>query len=410
MWTSVPQMDAMSTRITTSEGVGSGIGTFRTSVLFGAALSFTAAFIIDVMTQVSRPRACAWARRISTLYHSIRPSEAALASLSSTLNRMEFRRAVSHEHEQVFPFVELLVQRGIARVDTEDRRHHELRGRRDHDYVLRPDSSQDCGTHLEVPPSEDETLGADWAYHELHPRVAVQEREDPLLVQILRDRLATDDRIDSEERLVDPNRGRDRVDRGTGTQEEQGVRFGLEEFREVHRELAAECLFADLVDHDFPSRDEVRFDQSLCRREQLHPPLALAVGLFIEVEDFCRTDSKLSAEVAHQEMRCRRRRDREEAGVHLDARRDPEDRDSIARRFGDVSRGSVAAAKQEELAPSVHASHNAASRVCRGRSLPLGGVDYLARVLWNSRRPERSRAHRAAARQPPDAKVLVAVR
>src|SRR3989454_9038280 len=137
MWTSVPQMDAMSTRITTSEGVGSGIGTFRTSVLFGAALSFTAAFIIDVMTQVSRPRACAWARRISTLYHSIRPSEAALASLSSTLNRMEFRRAVSHEHEQVFPFVELLVQRGIARVDTEDRRHHELRGRRDHDYVLR---------------------------------------------------------------------------------------------------------------------------------------------------------------------------------------------------------------------------------------------------------------------------------
>src|SRR5947209_12299358 len=51
MWTSVPQMDAMSTRIRTSEGVGSGIGTFRTSVLFGAGLSFTAAFIIDVMTQ-----------------------------------------------------------------------------------------------------------------------------------------------------------------------------------------------------------------------------------------------------------------------------------------------------------------------------------------------------------------------
>src|SRR5439155_1549796 len=129
VYTALPSgscMDAMSTRIKTSEGVGSGIGTFRTSVLFGAALSFTAAFIIDVMTQVSRPRACAWARRISTLYHSIRPSEAALASLCSTLNRMEFRRAVSHEHEQIFPFVELLVQRGIARVDTEDRRHHEL--------------------------------------------------------------------------------------------------------------------------------------------------------------------------------------------------------------------------------------------------------------------------------------------
>src|SRR5881296_2267444 len=369
MWTSVPQMDAMSTRIKTSEGVGSGIGTFRTSVLFGAALSFTAAFIIDVMTQVSRPRACAWARRISTLYHSIRPSEAALASLSSTLNRMEFRRAVSHEHEQVFPFVELLVQRGIARVDTEDRRHHELRGRRDHDYVLRPDSSQDCGTHLEVPPSEDETLGADWAYHELRVRVAVQEREDPLLVQILRDRLAADDRIDSEKRLVDPNHCRDRVDRGTGTQEKQGVRFGLEDFGEVHPELAPDRLFADLVDHDFPSRDEVRFDQRLRRGEQLDPPLALAVGLFIEVEDFCRTDSKLSAEVTHQEMRCRRRRDRKEAGVHLDARRDPEDGDSIARRFGDVSRGSIATAKQEEFGASVHAGLNRFSRVRRGRSL-----------------------------------------
>src|SRR3989442_12948020 len=115
---------------------------------------------------------------------------------------MELGRPVADEDEQVLPFVELLVQREIARVDPEDRRHHELRGRRDHDYVLRPDSSQDRGTHLEVPPSEDETLGADWAYHELRVRVAVQEREDHLLVKILRARLATADSIDYEDRPV----------------------------------------------------------------------------------------------------------------------------------------------------------------------------------------------------------------
>src|SRR6266571_6586386 len=369
MWTSVPQIDAMSMRIKTSEGVGSGIGTFRTSVLLGAGLSFTAAFIIDVMTR-SPVRGPAHELAVFQLcIIRFRPSEAAVASLSSGLNRMELGRTVSDEDEQVLPFVELLVQREIARVDPEDRRHHELRGRRDHDHVLRPDSSQDRGTHLEVPPSEDETLGADWAHHELRFRVAVQESEDPLLVQIFRDRLAADGRIDSEQRLVDPNRSRDRVQRGTGTQEEQGVWFGLEEFREVHRKLSTDRLFADLVDHDFPSRDEVRFDQRFRRGEQSDPPLALAVRLFIEVEDFCRTDSKLSAEVTHQEMRCRRRRDRKEAGVHLDARRDPEDGDSIARRFGDVSRGSIATAKQEEFGASVYAGLNRFSRVRRGRSL-----------------------------------------
>src|SRR5467141_2158562 len=66
MCTSVPQIDAMSTRIRTSDGVGSGIGTLRTSVLPGADLSFTAAFIVDVMTRILRPRACAWACGIST--------------------------------------------------------------------------------------------------------------------------------------------------------------------------------------------------------------------------------------------------------------------------------------------------------------------------------------------------------
>src|SRR2546425_7585119 len=220
MWTSVPQMDAMSTRIKTSEGVGSGIGTFRTSVLFGAGLSFTAAFIIDVMTQVPRPRPAHGLAVFQLCIIRIRPSEADIAWPSSVLNRMEFRRAVSDEDEQVLPLVEFLVQRGIARVDPKDRRHRELRGRRDHDHVLRPDPSQDTGAHLEIPPAEDETLGTDRAHHELRFRVAVQEREEPLFVHILRDRLATDSRIYSEQRLVDRHRRRDRVERGAGTQEE----------------------------------------------------------------------------------------------------------------------------------------------------------------------------------------------
>src|SRR5881628_2564368 len=209
MWTSVPQMDAMSTRIKTSEGLGSGIGTFRTSVLFGAVLSFTSAFIIDVMTQVPLPRPAHGLAVFQLCIVRIRPSEADIAWPSSVLDRMEFRRAVSDEDEQVFPFVEFLVQRGIARVDPKDRRHREFRGRRDHDHVLGPDSSQDGGAHLEIPPAEDETLVTDRAHHELRFRVAVQEREDPLLVQILRDRLAADGRIHSEKSLVDPNRARD---------------------------------------------------------------------------------------------------------------------------------------------------------------------------------------------------------
>src|SRR5437899_12723753 len=103
MWTSVPQMDAMSTRIRTSEGVGSGIGTFRTSVLFGAGLILTAAFIIDVMTQ-SPVRAPAHGLAVFQLcIIRFRPSEASAASRSSALNRMEVRLGVSNEAERGFP-------------------------------------------------------------------------------------------------------------------------------------------------------------------------------------------------------------------------------------------------------------------------------------------------------------------
>src|SRR5213594_530812 len=207
MCTSVPQIDAMSTRISTSDAVGSGTETLRTSVLPGAGLSFTAAFIVGVMTRIPRPRACAWACGISTLYHPIARSRRRCCQLIAESGGV--RGAVSDDDEQVLPFVELVIQRGIARIDPEDRGHRELRGGGDHDYVLRPDSSQDRGAHLEVPAAEDETLGADRAHHEFRLGVMIQEIEDSLFVEILRDGLAVDDRVHAKKGLVDSHRGRD---------------------------------------------------------------------------------------------------------------------------------------------------------------------------------------------------------
>src|SRR2546428_9456440 len=126
MCTSVPQIDAMSTRIRTSVGVGSGIATFRTSVLPGAGLSFTAAFIVDVMTRIPGPRACAWACGISTLYHLIGRSRRTCCH-GSSLNRVEFRGAVSADDEQVLPFEELAIQCRIVGNDPKDPGHSELR-------------------------------------------------------------------------------------------------------------------------------------------------------------------------------------------------------------------------------------------------------------------------------------------
>src|SRR2546425_9481467 len=224
MCTSVPQIDAMSTRIRTSDGVGSGIATLRTSVLPGAGLSFTAAFIVEVMTRIPRPR-LAHGLAVFQLCISTSRVRGGRGATGSSLNRVEFRGAVSDDDEQVLPFVELLIQCGIARVDAEDRRHRELRRCGDYDHVLRPDSSQGRGAHLEVPAAEDETLGADRAHGELRLGVTIQEIEDSFFVEILRDGLSADDRVHAEKGLVDSNRGRDRVQRRTRTQEEEGVRL-----------------------------------------------------------------------------------------------------------------------------------------------------------------------------------------
>ena len=61
----------------------------------------------------------------------------------------------------------------------------------------------------EVPAAEDETLGADRAHHEFRLGVMIQEMEDSLFVEILRDGLAVDDSVHAKKGLVDSHRGRD---------------------------------------------------------------------------------------------------------------------------------------------------------------------------------------------------------
>src|SRR5437867_11425514 len=64
MCTSVPQIEAILTRISTSSAVGSGTGTCRTSVLLGTGLSFTAAFIVATMDTPQCGRYCADAAEV----------------------------------------------------------------------------------------------------------------------------------------------------------------------------------------------------------------------------------------------------------------------------------------------------------------------------------------------------------
>src|SRR2546427_12520207 len=123
----------------------------------------------------------------------------------------------------------------------------------------------------------------------------------------------------------------------------------------MHRELSADGLRAHFVDHDFASRDEVRFDQRFRSGEQPDAPFALPIGFFIEVEDFRSADAELSAEVAYQEMRRGRGRDREKTGVHLHAGGDSQDWDSMFWGCGDVARLSFVASKHGASGASVAA-------------------------------------------------------
>src|SRR2546426_4836462 len=177
----------------------------------------------------------------------------------------------------------------------------------------------------------------------------------------------------------------------------------------MHRELSADDLRAHFVDHDFASRDEVRFDQRFRSGEQPDAPFALPIGFFVEVEDFRSADAELSAEVAYQEMRRDRGRDREKTGVHLHAGGNSQDWDSIFRGFGDVSSRSVAAAKQEGRGASADAGVDPSSCIVCGRSFP-GWANHFNRLLSNTRPAKRSSSHRPAAGLPSDAEALVVLR
>src|SRR5256885_1839525 len=293
MWTSVPQIDATFTRIRTSVGPTDGIGTVRISVLFGAVFDFTAAFIVDVIPK-SPGQVRSWTLGISTFYHSPGSATNPISSGRSTespLNRMQLRRAVANDHEKVLARPKLLVEGGISGVDAKDRRRGELAWCRDHDHVLRSDSPEDGRTHLEVPASEDETLPAHRAHHEPCLRGSVEEAEDLGLVQVLRDRLPSDHGVDSEQGLLDPERGCESLDGGAGSQQEQRVRIRLEQFGEVRRQFRADGLLAQLLDHELPGGDELRLNQRFRGGEESDSPFSFPIRFFVQVENFRDTDS-----------------------------------------------------------------------------------------------------------------------
>src|SRR2546430_70403 len=212
-------------------------------------------------------------------------------SPESPLNRMQLRRAVANDHEKVLARPKLLVEGGISRVDAKDRRRGELAWCRDHDYVLSSDSPEDGRTHLEVPAPENETLSTHRAHHEPCLRGSVEEAEDLGFVQIRRDRLPSDHGVDSEQGLLDPERGCESLDGGAGSQQEQRVRVRLEQFGEVRRQFRADGLLAQLLDHELPGGHELRLNQRFGSGEESDSPFSFPIRFFVQVENFRDTDS-----------------------------------------------------------------------------------------------------------------------
>src|SRR3990170_4601272 len=201
MWRSVPQIDAIRTRTRASSWRIDGLGTVRTSVAPRAARILTAAVIVSAMAACST---AVEAVRISTFY------------------RHEARGSIPDDDEEILPLMELRVERLVPRVHAED-------GRRG----------------------------------ELPRRGAVEEGQEARLVEVLRDRRAAEHGIDPEERLLEPEPLRDRVERGPGAQEEQGVRLRRQELPDVLRELREDVRLGDLRDHELPGLDEMRLDEGL---------------------------------------------------------------------------------------------------------------------------------------------------
>src|SRR5438132_12533263 len=125
MWTSVPQIDATFTRIRTSVGPSDGIGTVRISVLFGAGFDFTAAFIVDAIPNFPPDRSAhgPWVFQLSII--PFVPSRDPVSSqrfFASPLDRMELRRPVADEDQQVLGLSKLLVESRVSRGDRAHRR------------------------------------------------------------------------------------------------------------------------------------------------------------------------------------------------------------------------------------------------------------------------------------------------
>src|SRR3990172_1297894 len=209
MCRSVPQMDAMATRIRTSSGRGSGTGTWATSVAIGTGLRFTAAFIVEVIR--GPPPRRVRSEAISTFYG------------------VQFRRSVPDENEEVLLLPERAVESIVSRVDPEDGRRVELSRRRDDEHVLHPDPLEDLRAEMQVPAAQDESLRSDRADDELRARMALEVGEDSSLVEILAEDPAAEEGVDPEEGLLESEALRDRLCRRSGTEQEQGVRLRPQE-------------------------------------------------------------------------------------------------------------------------------------------------------------------------------------
>src|SRR3989304_1255469 len=175
MCTSVPHIEATFTRIRTSSGRTDGIGTFLTSVLFGAASDFTAAVIVSAKCP---------------------DLDLGDAGFTSIYQWGKFCRSIPDDYEEVFLLPELLVENLVSRVHAQDRCGRELARGSDDDHVARPDPTKDLRAHLEVAAPEDEPLRPDRAQHELCPWMLREKAQDSLLIQVRRDSPSAEDRVD----------------------------------------------------------------------------------------------------------------------------------------------------------------------------------------------------------------------
>src|SRR5207247_3426024 len=92
----------------------------------------------------------------------------------SSLDRMEFRRSISNDDEEVLAAHERLVELRIAGVDAEDRRRREFSGCRDDDHIPDAVASQDSRADMEVTAAQQRALGPDRADHDLPLRTPIE--------------------------------------------------------------------------------------------------------------------------------------------------------------------------------------------------------------------------------------------